>query len=114
MPRTFDKENIAQVLRGIRGVAMGVRDVTRDNIGDPFEERLTDAECYKIADVMEAVGVGGFVVFRHGMTLTWTKVENKLRFELSAQGERYAATIAAVHAYFQKHGFISAPAMIFE
>ena len=114
MPRSFGHADIAEVLRGIREVAGSVADQTRDCFGDPFIGRLTNAECRRIADLIETARVGGFVLFRHGMTLVWTKIDGRLHFELSVQGEHYATLIAAVHRHFQQYGFKPAPAMIFE
>ena len=105
MSMIFDKEYVAEILRGIRKVAGAVTDQTRDSFGDPFDGRLTDGEYCSIADTME-IFVNGYVLFKNSITLIWTQIDGRLRFELIGQSEHYAAIRAAVNEYFKQMGLV--------
>lgn len=102
-------ERLTKVLKEMVAISRNVRDITKINFGDPFG-RFDDADCNWIATAITTGSVAGYAFFglvdRCWIQLNWTKVGGTLRFELNAQGEHYAPTIAAVHEYFRREGLM--------
>ena len=105
--------DVADIVREMRRISHNTADQTKANFGDPFG-KLTDEQCSRIADEIVAGRSSGFVMFGHGMMLTWTKTGGRLLFDVSTQGEHFAAVITAIHEMLKKRGLMALDALLFE